>query len=128
MLITITLILQFVCTCDCGLWIIPYRACSLQFSFIGQALTSVSAVFWFLLSEIQCRLDFQHETKFYIGRALSVTDNEVEILILSKREVFYGSIELKGTGPFSVPSLSYIERLFKYFQKENVFKQLVRLQ
>ena len=48
----------FTCTCDCGLWSIPYGAYSLQFSFIEQALTSVSAVFWFLLSKIQCRLDF----------------------------------------------------------------------
>ena len=64
-------------TCDCGLWSIPYRACSLQFSFIEQALTSVSAVFWFLLSEIQCRLNFLCENKFYIGRAHRVTDNEV---------------------------------------------------
>ena len=48
--ITVTFILQLVCTCDCGLWSIPYGAYSLQFSFIEQALTSVSAVFWFLLS------------------------------------------------------------------------------
>ena len=27
-LITITIILQFVCTCDCSLWSIPHRACS----------------------------------------------------------------------------------------------------
>ena len=59
-----------VCTCDCGLWSIPYRACSLQFSFIEQVLTSVSAVFWFLLSEIQCRSDFWYETKFYIRKRL----------------------------------------------------------
>ena len=70
------------CTCKCGIWSIPYGACSLQFSLIGKALTSVSAVIWFLFPEIQCRLDFLYETKFYIGRALSVTDNEVEIKFL----------------------------------------------
>ena len=32
--------------------------------------------------------------------------------VAHRRRVFYGPKELKGTGPFSVPSLSYIERLF----------------
>ena len=71
---------------------------------------------------------------------ISVTDNEVEIKflhqvvkrfnwplrsnidIVHKRRVFHDSKELKGTGCFHVPSLSYVERLFKYFQTENVFK------
>ena len=46
--------------------------------------------------------------------------------IAHKRRVFYDSKELKGTGPFSVPSLSYIEsKAFlislkrKYFQINN---------
>ena len=54
----ITTVCVYIHVPDCGLWSNPYGACSLQFSFIEQALTSVSAVFWFLLSEIQCRLDF----------------------------------------------------------------------
>ena len=72
--------------------------------------------------------------------ALRVTDNEVEIKFLHqvvktfnwplrsnidifhKRRVFYGSKELKSTGHFNVPSLSYIERLFRYLRKENVGK------
>ena len=72
--------------------------------------------------------------------ALRVTDNEVEIKflhqvvktfswplgsnidIVHKRRVYCGSKELKGTGHFNVPSLSYIKRLFKYLQKENVCK------
>ena len=78
--------------------------------------------------------------KFYIRGVLRVTD-EVEIKFLCqvvetfnwplrnnidiidhKRRVFYGSIELKGTGLFNVPSLSYAKRLVKYLQKENIFK------
>ena len=72
--------------------------------------------------------------------ALRVTDNEVEIKflhqvvktfnwplgsnidIVHKTRVYCGSKELKGTGHFNVTSLSYIERLFKYLQKENVCK------
>ena len=42
--------------------------------------------------------------------------------IVHKKRVYCGSKELKGTGHFNVPSLSYIERLFKYLQKENVCK------
>ena len=71
---------------------------------------------------------------------LRVTDNEVEIKFLHQvvkifnwplrsnvdivhnRRVYCGSKELKGTGHFNVPSLSYIERLFKNPQKENVCK------
>ena len=79
--------------------------------------------------------------KFYIKGVLRVTDTEVEIKFLCqvvetfnwplrnnidiidhKRRVSYGSIELKGTGLFNVPSLSYVERLVKYLQKENIFK------
>ena len=41
------------CTCNFGMWSIPLRACSLQFSFIDK--TNVSAVFWFLLTETQGR-------------------------------------------------------------------------
>ena len=94
----------------------------------------------FLLSSagsclLRHKADFSCDTKFYIGRALRVTDDEVEIKFLHRVVetfnwplrsntdiVFYGSKELKGTGCFNVPSLSYIERLFKYLQKENVCK------
>ena len=98
----------------------------------------------FLLFSGSCLLrhkaGFSCDTKFYIGRALKVTDDEVEIQflhqvvetfnwplrsnidIVNRRRVFYGSKELKGTRCFNVPSLSYIERLFKYLQKENVCK------
>ena len=96
----------------------------------------------FLLSSGSCLLrhkeDFSCDTEFYIGRALRVTDDEVEIKFqvvetfnwplrsnidsVNRRRVFCGSKELKGTGRFNVPSLSYIKRLFKYLQKENVFK------
>ena len=124
--------------CNFGMWSIPLRACSLQFSFIEHVLQLM-----FLLSSGSClvrhKADFLCDTKFYIGRALRVT-NEVEIKflhqvvetfnwplrsnidIVNRRRVFYGSKELKGTGHFNVPSLSYIERLFKYLQKENVCK------
>ena len=99
----------------------------------------------FLLSSGSCLLrhkeDFSCDTEFYIGRALRVTDDEVEIKflhqvletfnwplrnnyidIVNRRKVFFGSKELKGTGHFNFPSLSYIKRLFKYLQKENVCK------
>ena len=98
----------------------------------------------FLLFSGSCLLrhkaGFSCDTKFYIGRALKVTDDEVEIQflhqvvetfnwplrsnidIVNRRRVFCCSKELKGTGRFNVPSLSYIERLFKYLQKENVCK------
>ena len=98
----------------------------------------------FLLFSGSCLLrhkaGFSCDTKFYIGRALRVTDDEVEIKflrqvvetfnwplrsnidIVNRRRVFHGSKELKGTGCFNVPSLSYIERLFKYLQIENFCK------
>ena len=138
MLISIILILHPGCMCNFGMWSIPLRACSLQFSFIEHVLQLM-----FLLSSGSClvrhKADFLCDTKFYIGRALRVT-NEVEIKflhqvvetfnwplrsnidIVNRRRVFYGSKELKGTGHFNVPSLSYIERLCKYLQKESVCK------
>ena len=75
------------------------------------------------------------DTEFYIVRALRVIDNEVEIKFLHQvvkkfhwplrsnidivhnKRVSYGSKELKGTGPFNVPGLSCVERLFKYIRK-----------
>ena len=51
-----------------------------DYGFIEHALTSVSALFWFLLSSA----DFYCDTEFYIRRALRVTDNEVELKFLHK--------------------------------------------
>ena len=81
-----------VCTCDCGLWSIPYRACSLQFSFIEQALTSVSAVFWLLLSEIQEEVEIKFLCQVVETFNWPLRSN---IDIVHKTRVFYDSIELK---------------------------------
>lgn len=62
------------------------------------------------------------KSNFFVKLWKYLTGHWGAILILSKREVFYGSIELKSISPFNVPCISYIERLFKYFQKENFFK------
>lgn len=87
----------------------------------------------------------EHETNFYIGRAIKVTDNEVEIKFLhqvvktfnwplrsdidifNKRRIFCGLMELKDTGPFNIPSLARIERLFKYIRNENIFEKILKL-
>lgn len=76
------------------------------------------------------------------GTAVSVTDDKVEVKFLHqtgiqtfdwpmrndldivfKRRVFYGPIELLGTGPFHIPSLAEITKLFKHLRKQpHVFK------
>jgi len=73
----------------------------------------------------------EYEKKFYFGRAVSVTGDKVEVKFLHqagvqtfdwpmrndldtvfKRRVFYGPIELHGTGPFHIPSLAEINKFF----------------
>ena len=84
----------------------------------------------------------EYEKKFYFGRVVSVTDDKVEVKFLHqvgiqtfdwpmrndldtvfKRRVFYGPVELSGTGPFHIPSLAEITKLFKHLRKQpHVFK------
>lgn len=84
----------------------------------------------------------EYEKKFYFGRAVSVTGDKVEVKFLHqagvqtfdwpmrndldtvfKRRVFHGPIELHGTGPFHIPSLAEITKLFKHLRKQpHVFK------
>ena len=79
----------------------------------------------------------EYEKKFYFGRGVSVTDDKVEVKFLHqvgiqtfdwpmrndldtvfKRRVFYGPVELSGTGPFHIPSLAEITKLFKHLRKQ----------
>ena len=74
--------------------------------------------------------------KLYFGRGVSVTDKFVVKFLhevgtqtfdwpmrndqdtVLKRRVFYGPVELSGTGPFHIPSLAEITKLFKHLRKQ----------
>ena len=47
--------------------------------------------------------------------------DQVLFYIVHKKSLLW-LYRAKDIRPFNVPSISYIERLFNYFQKENVFK------
>ena len=99
-------------------------------------------IFTMPLEDIECENYYavEYETKFYIGRTTRVIEDKVEFKFLHqvvktfkwplrddndivyKRRVFFGPTVLAGTGPFEIPSLGDIDKLFKYLRKQNVFK------
>lgn len=85
----------------------------------------------------------EYEKKFYIGRAVRVDDNTADVKFLHqtgvgrfdwplrsdvdtvyKSRIFHGPTALKGNGPFEVPNLSEIKKLFQYLRKRNAFQTL----
>ena len=97
-------------------------------------------IFTMPLEDTECENYYavEYGTKFYIGRAIRVIEDKVEFKFLHqvvkkfkwplrddndivyKRRVFFGPTVLAGTGPFEIPSLGDIDKLFKYLRKQNV--------